>query len=134
MQPFFTVPALAGAILLAATVPAHAQKCCDPDGPFTLGEDFPETPATCETMGYWQSRAPNDLGRISMAITGVLTNVKFDGALAYLTMCGNSEPQVLCITYSTNGMKVGDKVAFAGGYNRAGKDRVVLDPCLASRD
>jgi hypothetical protein len=83
-------------------------------------------------MGYWHSRAPTVPGRISLAVTGVLTNVSFDGALAYLTMCGEPGPQVLCIAYSTNGMKVGDAVTFAGGYNRAGTNRVVLDPCLAS--
>jgi hypothetical protein len=79
-------------------------------------------------------RAPNIVGRISFAITGKLTDVKFDGALAYLTMCDTPAPQVLCVTYSTNGLKAGDRVAFAGGYNAAGEKRVVLDPCLASRE
>ena len=69
---------------------------------------------------------------MSLGITGELTGVKFDGALAYLTMCNAQGPQVLCVTYSTNGLKAGDKVAFAGGYNRAGDKRVILDPCLAS--
>jgi hypothetical protein len=40
----------------------------------------------------------------------------------------------MCITYSTNGMEAGDRVLFAGGYNRAGEKRVVLDPCLDSRE
>ena len=62
-------------------------------------------------------RAPNILDRISFAITGKLTDVKFDGALAYLTMCDTPGPQVLCVTYRTNCLKVGDRMAFAGGYN-----------------
>lgn len=117
--------------LAAAILQALAQDCCDSNGPFTLGEGFPKAPATCETIAYWAPRAPEVAGRISFGITGELTSVKFDGALAYLTMCDTPGPQVLCVTYSTNGLKAGDKVAFAGGYNEAG-GRVILDPCLAS--
>lgn len=126
------LPVLAMSFLGATALQALGQDCCDPKGPFTLGEDFPQTPATCETIGYWLPRAPNILGRISFAITGKLTGVKFDGALAYLAMCDTPGPQVLCVTYSRNGLKAGDQVAFAGGYNPAGEKRVVLDPCLAS--
>lgn len=119
---------------LSAAWPACAQDCCDPNGPFALGEDYPKIPATCETIGGWAARAPNTDARISLAITGKLTGVRFDGTLAYLEMCGNAGFKISCITYSTNGMQAGDTVMLAGGYNRAGDGQAVLDPCLASRE
>lgn len=69
-----------------------------------------------------------------MAVSGELTAVDFDSALAYLVMCETNDFQVICITYSTNGLEAGDVVLLAGGYNRGGENRIVLDPCLASRE
>jgi hypothetical protein len=57
LLPILAIPSLG-----AAGWDALAQDCCDPNGPLTLGEDFPKTPATCETMGYWAQRAPDILG------------------------------------------------------------------------
>lgn len=122
------VPVLCGAC------PALAQDCCDPAGPFALGEDYPKVPATCATIEHWAARAPDTDARISLAITGKLSGVRSDGALAYLEMCGEAGFKVSCITYSTNGMRTGDTVMLAGGFNRAGDKHAVLDPCLASRE
>lgn len=69
-----------------------------------------------------------------MAITGKLTAASFDGVLAYLVMCDTTGFEVICITYETNGLESGDSVYLAGGYYRASEKRVVLDPCLASRE
>ena len=128
------LPLLGMTLLLAPASLVRAQDCCDPEGPFALGEDYPKVPATCETIGHWAGRAPDTQARISLAITGKLTRVKFDGALALLEMCEAPAVQVMCVTYSTNGMEAGDVVMLAGGFNKGGEDRIILDPCLASRE
>lgn len=102
------------------------------DSPFTLGEAFPEKPATCESVKHWAGKAPNIDDRVSFAIVGKLVAVEWDGTLAYLIMCPESEIQVMCVTYSKEGRRVGDSVTFAGGYNRVGERAIMLDPCLAS--
>lgn len=101
------------------------------DSPFVLGEAYPATPATCETVGRWIDKAPDIAARVSFAIAGKLTAVDSDGTLAYLAMCEKSQVQVLCVTYSREGRKVGDTVLFGGGYRRAGERKIMLDPCLA---
>jgi hypothetical protein len=102
--------------------------------PFANGDQLPEMTATCQDLSYWIERLPNSTHRVDMAVAGPLTAVEFDGALAYLVICPSSGPQVLCVTYSTNGMKVGERVKMAGGMQRAGADKIMLDPCLASRE
>ena len=59
--------------------------------------------------------------------------VEFDGTLAYLVLCAPPDPQVLCVTYATNGLEVGDAVIASGNYRRPDPDYVLLDPCLASQ-
>jgi hypothetical protein len=123
---------LALSFVISAGLQVHAETCCDPAGPFVLGEAYPEQAATCETIEYWMNRAPNVDARISLAIRGALTAVEFDGTLAYLVMCDPSAVQVMCVTYSTNGREPGDVVLFGGGYIRVGEKQIMLDPCLAS--
>jgi hypothetical protein len=118
-------------LFLAAVGAAQAQDCCDPASPFRAGEAYAETPATCETLAHWVERAPQVDARITMSVRGPLVAVEFDGALAYLIMCEAPGVQVMCVTYSTNGMQPGDNVLFAGGYLRVGETQVMLDPCLA---
>ena len=48
-------------------------------------------------------------------------------------MCAPPGVQVMCVTYSTNGLEAGDVVLFGGGYRRVGERQIMLDPCLASR-
>jgi hypothetical protein len=48
----------------------------------------------------------------SLGITGKLKAVTFDGTLAYLLMCEPPGVQVMCVTYSTNGLEAGDAVPF----------------------
>ena len=71
--------------------------------------------------------------RIDLAIEGRLTGVRTDGVLWYLTMCSLTDIAVMCVTYSDNGMRVGDLVGFGGRYTRLNTDQVMLDPCLANR-
>lgn len=118
---------LSGVSGAASTEPWHLR-----DSPFTLGEAFPETPATCESVKHWAGKAPNIDDRVSFAIAGKLVAVEWDGTLAYLIMCPESAIQVMCVTYSKEGRRVGDSVTFTGGYNRVGERAIMLDPCLAS--
>ena len=67
--------------------------------------------------------------RIDLAIAGRLTLVRTDGALWYLVMC--SDLRIMCVTYESNGMKIGDRVLFRGGYKRLDQNHAVLDPCMA---
>ncbi len=122
------------ALFLPPVVPAMAQDCCDPAGPFRPGEAYAEQPATCETIGRWIERAPEVDRRITLTVRGALSAVETDGVLAYLIMCPEPGVQVMCVAYSTNDMKLGDVVTFGGGYSRVGKKQVMLDPCLASRE
>lgn len=110
----------------------HAQDWQGADSPFTLGEAQPAKEASCATLKHWIARAPEVEGRVSFGITGKLTGVHWDGVLGYLIMCEEAEGQVMCVTYSVEGREVGQTISFAGGYGRAGDNRVMLDPCLAS--
>jgi hypothetical protein len=120
--------------LLLMPLPLQASDCCDPESPFREGEGYADQPATCENIAYWADKAPDTNDRISLAIKGKLSSVASTGALAYLVMCDAPGLQVLCVTYETNGMRAGEEVTFAGGYERRGEKRVVMDPCLASRE
>jgi hypothetical protein len=67
---------------------------------------------------------------ITIEVEGELTTVKSDGGLVYLLMCRAPDPQVLCVTYETNGRKVGDRVVLTGSYSQRGPNHILLDPCL----
>ena len=129
-----TAPAflLSALMLLTGSLPAHAEPCCDPASPFRIGEGYADHPATCANTRFWLDHAPDDDGRISMTVRGRLSVVEFDGTLAYLIMCEEPEARVLCVTYQTGGFKPGETVVFGGGFQSAGENRIMLDPCLAS--
>jgi hypothetical protein len=120
--------------LVLASTKLGATDCCDPNSPFREGEGWADQAATCENIAYWADRAPTTNARISIAIKGKLSAVDWTGVLAYLVMCDAPGMQVICVTYETNGMRAGDVVVFGGGYERRGVKRVVMDPCLASRE
>jgi hypothetical protein len=67
---------------------------------------------------------------ITIEVEGELTTVKSDGGLVYLLMCRAPDPQVLCVTYETNGRKPGDRVILTGSYSQRGPNHILLDPCL----
>lgn len=125
--------AVALPLLLLGSDRLVATDCCDPASPFREGEGWADEPATCENIAYWADRAPTTTDRISLAIKGRLSSVD-GGVLAYLVMCDAPGMQVVCVTYETNGMKPGEVVLFGGGYERRGAKRIIMDPCLASRE
>ena len=98
------------------------------------GHDSPPTGAQCHEVRALTKDRETGETRIDFSVTGPLALVHFDGTLAYLGLCGTPpDPKVLCVTYQTNDMKVGDVVTVAGGYSRPNPDFIVLDPCLAQR-
>ena len=67
---------------------------------------------------------------VTIEVVGALTLVRHDGALAYLAMCKAPDPQVLCVSYETNGRKVGETAVLTGSYIPRGPNHIQLDPCL----
>ena len=98
---------------------------------FSLGDHPAIAPAQCHEIRKMSDGLPPFEGRIDFSSEGALTLVKSDGVLWYLVMC--SDVRVMCVTYESNDMKVGDRVIFKGGYSRMDANHALLDPCLANR-
>jgi hypothetical protein len=119
--------------LLGSAPGAFAQEGPEKD-PFADPDMQPAYQARCHEVRALTQGRETGATRVDFSVTGPLALVHFDGTLAYLGLCGTEpEPKVLCITYQTNDMKVGDVVVIAGGYSRPNPDFIVLDPCLAQR-
>jgi hypothetical protein len=102
--------------------------------PFADPDMQPSYRAQCHEVRELTKDRGTGETRVDFSVTGPLALVHFDGTLAYLGLCGAApEPKVLCVTYQTNDMKVGEVVTVAGGYSRPNPDFIVLDPCLAHR-
>jgi hypothetical protein len=67
---------------------------------------------------------------VTIEVAGPLELVHSESGLVYLGLCGPPHPRVLCITYETNGRKVGDRVVVTGSIVPRGPDFIQLDPCL----
>jgi hypothetical protein len=121
------------AMLALGSASASGQD--DPEkNPFADPDMQPSYQAQCHEVRDLTKGRETGATRVDFSVTGPLALVHFDGALAYLGLCGTApDPKVLCITYQTNDMKVGDVVTVAGGYSRPNPDFIVLDPCLAQR-
>jgi hypothetical protein len=90
--------------------------------------------ARCSEVGRFTQDKETGLKRVDFSVTGTLALVHHDGTLAYLGLCGTPpDPKVLCVTYQTNGLRVGDRVVVTGGYSKQSADYILLDPCLASQ-
>ncbi|MBZ6076178.1 hypothetical protein [Microvirga puerhi] len=104
------------------------------DSPFADAEVPPHRQARCSEVAQWTKDQETGFERRDFSVVGKLALVHHDGTLAYLGLCGEPpEPKVMCITYQTNGLQVGDEVIVTGGYSKLSADYVLLDPCLASR-
>ncbi len=102
--------------------------------PFADPDMKSEYQARCHEVRELTKDRETGATRVDFSVTGPLALVHFDGTLAYLGLCGTApDPKVLCVTYQTNDMKVGEVVTVAGGYSRPNPDFIVLDPCLAQR-
>ncbi|MCD2181798.1 hypothetical protein [Rhizobium sp. GN54] len=128
LASFFMLPMLAA--------PAPAQESPYPGRP---GLAFPEgTPletARCNDLHKTiENFQPPSGQRIDLWASGPLTIVETDEVLWYLGICPVPGIRVLCVTYSDNGMQVGDVVTVRGAMRIQDDSHVLLDPCLASRD
>jgi hypothetical protein len=123
------VAALAFGSASAASSQGEPEK-----SPFADPDMQPAYEARCHEVRALTKGRETGETRVDFSVTGPLAIVHFDGTLAYLGLCGTApDPKVLCVTYQTNDMKVGEVVTVAGGYSRPGEDFIVLDPCLARR-
>jgi hypothetical protein len=96
-------------------------------------ESEPAAIAKCESLHASLAGFRPPQRRVDLWVTGPLTLVHTDGVLWYLAICSSPRIRVLCVTYSDNGMKVGEWVTLRGAYRAVDDLHVVLDPCLASR-
>lgn len=124
---------LTSVMVLAAAGAPQAQEGGDADP--DLGRDRDTILAsTCERLRAESEPLPDVPDQYSVVeVTGMVAAVDSDDALSYLVLCAPPQPQVLCVTYSTNGLQVGDVAVVRGGYSRRSPDHVLLDPCLGSK-
>ncbi|MEE1654711.1 hypothetical protein VB618_00760 [Microvirga sp. CF3062] len=121
------------ALLMLVSSAAAGQESPEKN-PFADPDMQPSYQAQCHEVRELTKDRETGETRVDFSVTGPLALVHFDGTLAYLGLCGTApDPKVLCVTYQTNDMKVGDVVTVAGGYSRPNPDFIVLDPCLAQR-
>jgi hypothetical protein len=104
-------------------------------GAFAPAEVIPERPARCNEVKdvIRDAPSPSGLDRIDFSAAGALSLVYFDGVLAYVGICDEPDAKVLCVTYSTNGLGIGDPVIVTGSYRKMAPNFVILDPCLTNR-
>jgi hypothetical protein len=120
------------AVLMLA-IPAGAQDDFFASRPAFSPGDLPaKAHARCEELRAMADATPDPGFRIDLSLVGALTLVRTDGALWYLVTC--SDLRVMCVTYESNDMKVGDRVFMKGAYRRIDRNHAVLDPCLASSE
>jgi hypothetical protein len=132
----FWIPALAALPFMGHAI---AQSTM-PDGFFSGRPAFsrpeqvaPKTASCDDIAGQLPDSVPADT-RVDLAIAGPVSLVRTDGALWYVAVCADPGVRVLCVTYSGNDLKIGDRAILRGGYNRQDRRHVLLDPCLASPD
>ena len=136
---FPTAQILAAAIAAAVAATNTAAQTILPDSFFAGRPAFsraeqPASPASCSDIAsQLPDSVPRD-SRVDMAIIGAVTLIQTDGALWYVAVCSDPGVRVLCVTYSANDLKLGDRAVLRGGYSRQGSRHVMLDPCLASAE
>jgi hypothetical protein len=100
---------------------------------FSEAEQPVRMPAECRDVRRMADGIPELDYRIDLSVAGSLTAVQTDGALWYLVLCSPPDIRIMCVTYESNGMAIGDRVIVRGGYQRRDASHVLLDPCLANR-
>jgi len=81
---------------------------------FSRGDLPGQTYASCENVRAMAEGVGTPPFRVDLSVRGALTLVKTDGALWYLVMCGDL--RIMCVTYQSNDMSVGEAVVFKGAY------------------
>ncbi|WP_139108264.1 MULTISPECIES: hypothetical protein [unclassified Ensifer] len=97
-------------------------------------EETPPAVASCQQLSETLRDFKLQDERVDLWASGPLTLIETDQVLWYLAICSEPGIRVLCVTYSDNGMKVGEQATLRGAMRIEDDKHVVLDPCLASRD
>ena len=100
---------------------------------FSEAEQPVQMPAECSDVRRMADGLPELDYRIDLSVAGSLTAVQTDRVLWYLVLCSAPDIRIMCVTYQSNGMAIGDRVIVKGGYLRRDANHVMLDPCLANR-
>jgi len=100
---------------------------------FSEAEQPARMPAECGDVRRMADGIPELDYRIDLSVVGRLTAVQTDNVLWYLVLCSLPDIRIMCVTYQSNGMALGDRVIVKGGYQRRDANHVMLDPCLANR-
>jgi hypothetical protein len=135
MQPATKGSIVATIVLcLAASGPSIAAGDIFAGRPaFSEAEQPVQRPAECSDVRRMADGLPVLEYRIDLSAIGSLMAVQTDGVLWYLVLCSSPDIRIMCVTYESNGMAVGDRVIVKGGYRRLDANHVQLDPCLANR-
>ncbi|WOH63105.1 hypothetical protein [Bradyrhizobium sp. BWA-3-5] len=135
MQPATKGSLVATIVLcLAASGPSIAAGDVFAGRPaFSEAEQPVQRPAECSDVRRMGDGLPVLDYRIDLSAIGSLMAVQTDGVLWYLVLCSSPDIRIMCVTYESNGMAVGDRVIVKGGYRRLDANHVQLDPCLANR-
>ena len=135
MQPATKGSIVATIVLcLAASGPSIAAGDIFAGRPaFSEAEQPVQRPAECSDVRRMADGLPVLDYRIDLSAIGSLMAVQTDGVLWYLVLCSSPDIRIMCVTYESNGMAVGDRVIVKGGYRRLDANHVQLDPCLANR-
>lgn len=100
---------------------------------FSEAEQPASSPAECRDVRRMADGIPDLDYRIDLSLVGSLTAVQTDQVLWYLVLCSAPDIRIMCVTYQSNGMAIGDRVVVKGGYRRRDANHILLDPCLAYR-
>jgi hypothetical protein len=100
---------------------------------FSLGDQPAAAIARCTEVRAMSAGLDYPGYRVDLSVVGEITSVRTDGVLWYVTMCNLPDVRLMCVTYKSNDMKVGDRVFIKGGYNRLDANHIKLDPCLANQ-
>jgi hypothetical protein len=119
------------AMLIATGADALADDISKFPG-FAEAELTPSRSVECGELRPILQRLPDLDRRVDLWAVGKLVGVQTDDALWFLVICALPDVRILCVTYESNGMKVGDRVYLRGAYERKDDHHVLLDPCLAS--
>ncbi len=125
-------------ILLCLVAPGLAPSMASGDifadrPAFSEAEQPAQTPAECSDVRRMADGISELDYRIDLSVAGSLTAVQTDQVLWYLVLCSAPDIRIMCVTYQSNGMAIGDRVIVKGGYQRRDANHVMLDPCLANR-
>jgi hypothetical protein len=125
-------------IVLCVAVPGLSQSIASDDifanrPAFSVAEQPVRMPAECRDVRRMADGIPELDYRIDLSVVGSLTAVQTDQVLWYLVLCSAPDIRIMCVTYQSNGMAVGERVIVKGGYRRRDDNHILLDPCLANR-